>query len=104
MKRGFVLLFSLLVFGLVGGGTMWHHANSFAQRPVLLRTGDDGGGTTTLNWKSDWIDEKALQAKNNEESAVRALADEIFNIPELALNRHRIHVIFSRFRRKTARR
>jgi len=38
-----------------------------------------------LNWKRDWIDEKALQAKNNEESAVRALADEIFNIPELAL-------------------
>lgn len=85
MQRGLVLLFSLLVFGLMIGGTMWHNANSFAQIVRLPRSGDDGGGTTTLNWKLDWIDEKALQAKNNEESAVRALADEIFNIPELAL-------------------
>lgn len=85
MKRGFVLLFSLLVFGLVVGGTMWHNANSFAQIVTPPRSGDDGGGTTLLNWKLDLIDEKALQAKNNEEAAVRALADEIFKAPEFAL-------------------
>ena len=38
-----------------------------------------------MNWKLDWIDEKALQAKNNEESAVRALVDEVFNRTEFAL-------------------
>ena len=70
MKRGFVLLFSLLVFGLVVGGTMWHNANSFAQIVTLPRSGDDGGSTTTLNWKRDLIDEKALQAKNNDDASL----------------------------------
>jgi hypothetical protein len=82
MKRGFMLLFSLLVFGLVIGGTMWHNANSFAQIFTPPRSGDDGGSTTVMTWKRDLIDEKAEQAKNNEESAVRALADEVFKKPK----------------------
>jgi hypothetical protein len=36
-------------------------------------------------WKLDSIDEKALQAKDNDETAVRALADEVFGTPELAV-------------------
>jgi hypothetical protein len=82
MRKGFVLLFSLLVFGLIIGGTVWRNANSFAQMVILPREGDDGGGTTIMTWKLDLIDEKAEQAKSNEESAVRALADEVFNKPE----------------------
>ncbi|HEX8651249.1 MAG TPA: hypothetical protein VF708_10445 [Pyrinomonadaceae bacterium] len=85
MKKGFLLLFSLPVFGLIIGGTMWRNANSFAQMVTLPREGDDGGGTTIMTWKLDLIDEKAEQAKSNEESAVRALADEVFKSPELAV-------------------
>ena len=36
-------------------------------------------------WKSDSIDEKALQAKDNEESSIRALVDEVFGRPEFAI-------------------
>ncbi|HEX8651250.1 MAG TPA: hypothetical protein VF708_10450 [Pyrinomonadaceae bacterium] len=36
-------------------------------------------------WKFDSIDEKALQAKDNEESSIRALVDEVFGTPEGAL-------------------
>lgn len=85
MKKGFVLLFSLLVFGLMIVGTVWRNANSFAQMVSPPREDDDGGGTTTLTWKLDSIDEKAEQAKNNDEAAVRALADEVFKSPELAI-------------------
>jgi hypothetical protein len=35
-------------------------------------------------WKLDSIDEKALQAKDNDETAVRALADEVFNTSDFA--------------------
>jgi hypothetical protein len=80
MKKGFVLLFSLLVFGLVIGGTMWHNANSFAQIVIPPE-----GGTTELDWKLNQIDEKALEAQGNEEPAVRELADEVFNKAAFAI-------------------
>ena len=81
MKKSLVLLFSLLLFGLIIGGTTRRNANSFAQNPISEISPDDGGSEM---WKLDSIDEKALQAKDNDETAVRALADEVFNTSDFA--------------------
>jgi hypothetical protein len=79
-KKRFVLLFSPLVLGLTIGGTMWRSANSFAQYPVVEMP-PDGDSEMQL----DSIDEKALQAKDNDESSVRELADAVFAAPEFAV-------------------
>src|SRR5918911_1066639 len=81
MKKSLVLLFSLLLFGLIISGTTRRNANSFAQNPIVEISPDDGGSKM---WKLDSIDEKALQAKDNDETAVRALADEVFNTSDFA--------------------
>jgi hypothetical protein len=75
-----VLLASLLIFGLIIGGTVWRNANSFAQNPVVEPSPDEGDS----GMRFDSIDEKALNAKDNNDSSVSELADEVFGTSDFA--------------------